>query len=320
MVTGFWTTGLEGTKDRMNASLWQRGTLASRPAAAAATKGMTWETTDQAPNYISVDTGGTWVKVLEFHATIGTGDHHARDHDNDEHTNGVAGADVTAAAGIEGTVAAIARADHTHKHPTTLGANDHHNQSHTVPSHSGSPGGELGGTWTTPTVDGTHSGSAHHAQAHDNDEHTNGVAGADITTAAGIEGSAVAVARADHTHKHPTTLGAGDHHPQAHAFDGADHTSKTAMVKAWARVNADGTLADSYNVTSSANNSTGNYTVTWATDFANATYAVICSVDDTSRWTVLPSTILAGSVGVLAWDSADGLANATFLIIAIGDQ
>lgn len=28
------------------------------------------------------------------------------------------------------------------------------------------PGGELGGTWASPTVDATHSGSTHHAQAH----------------------------------------------------------------------------------------------------------------------------------------------------------
>lgn len=30
-----------------------------------------------------------------------------------------------------------------------------------------SPGGELGGTWASPTVDATHSGSAHHTQSHD---------------------------------------------------------------------------------------------------------------------------------------------------------
>jgi hypothetical protein len=29
------------------------------------------------------------------------------------------------------------------------------------------PGGELGGTWASPTVDATHSGSAHHTQSHD---------------------------------------------------------------------------------------------------------------------------------------------------------
>ena len=34
------------------------------------------------------------------------------------------------------------------------------------------PGGELGGTWATPTVDATHSGSAHHAEAHGASVHT----------------------------------------------------------------------------------------------------------------------------------------------------
>lgn len=32
-----------------------------------------------------------------------------------------------------------------------------------------SPGGELGGTWASPTVDATHSGSAHHTEDHDHD-------------------------------------------------------------------------------------------------------------------------------------------------------
>jgi hypothetical protein len=31
------------------------------------------------------------------------------------------------------------------------------------------PGGELGGTWASPTVDATHSGSAHHTEDHDHD-------------------------------------------------------------------------------------------------------------------------------------------------------
>lgn len=33
------------------------------------------------------------------------------------------------------------------------------------------PGGELGGTWGAPTVDATHSGSAHHARAHGTGDH-----------------------------------------------------------------------------------------------------------------------------------------------------
>lgn len=39
------------------------------------------------------------------------------------------------------------------------------------------PGGELGGTWGSPTVDATHSGTAHHAQSHAS-AHLNG--GADL--------------------------------------------------------------------------------------------------------------------------------------------
>lgn len=43
-----------------------------------------------------------------------------------------------------------------------------------------SPGGELGGTWASPTVDSTHSGSAHHAEAHTIASHSD-------TTATGAE-------------------------------------------------------------------------------------------------------------------------------------
>lgn len=43
-----------------------------------------------------------------------------------------------------------------------------------------SPGGELGNTWASPTVDATHSGSAHHAQAHTVASHSD-------TTATGTE-------------------------------------------------------------------------------------------------------------------------------------
>ena len=43
-----------------------------------------------------------------------------------------------------------------------------------IPILDGVPGGELGGTWASPTVDATHSGSAHHAQAHGPSDHTEG--------------------------------------------------------------------------------------------------------------------------------------------------
>lgn len=49
-----------------------------------------------------------------------------------------------------------------------------------------SPGGELGGTWASPTVDTTHSGSAHHSQSHvlDGSDHTaSGLNAGDVLTA-----------------------------------------------------------------------------------------------------------------------------------------
>lgn len=53
----------------------------------------------------------------------------------------------------DGSEGSPSRKDHVHP--------KHHATSHTVPSHSDSPSGELGNTWASPTVDATHSGSAH---------------------------------------------------------------------------------------------------------------------------------------------------------------
>ena len=43
------------------------------------------------------------------------------------------------------------------------------------------PGGELGGTWASPTVDAVHSGSAHHAQSHDHSAAGDGTTLAPVT-------------------------------------------------------------------------------------------------------------------------------------------
>jgi hypothetical protein len=80
------------------------------------------------------------------------------------------------------------------------------------------PGGELGGTWGAPTVDATHSGSAHHAQAH-------AIGGADhsgaITDAQhGARGPIVGA----HGHDDLDTVGIDDHHARDHALGGANHT------------------------------------------------------------------------------------------------
>jgi len=52
-------------------------------------------------------------------------------------------------------------------------------------------------------------------------------------------------------------------------------TDHTAAAKAWANFNASGTVAASYNITSVTVNGTGDYTVTIATDFSSANYAVV---------------------------------------------
>jgi hypothetical protein len=65
----------------------------------------------------------------------------------------------------------------------THGGSAHHDEAHTVPSHTGTPGGELGGTWTSPTVDPTHGGSAHHDESHTVVSHSDTSAtGAELNT------------------------------------------------------------------------------------------------------------------------------------------
>jgi len=50
----------------------------------------------------------------------------------------------------------------------------------------------------------------------------------------------------------------------------------TSAAKAWVQFNSSGTIQGTgYNVASVARNSTGNYTITWDTDFANDDYVVI---------------------------------------------
>mgnify|MGYP004452502081 CR=1 FL=1 len=59
------------------------------------------------------------------------------------------------------------------------------------------PAGELGGTWASPTVDGTHSGSAHHADAHTVASHSDTTGtGAELNTL--TDGSNTSL----HTHTH----------------------------------------------------------------------------------------------------------------------
>jgi len=61
------------------------------------------------------------------------------------------------------------------------------------------PGGELGGTWASPTVDSTHSGSAHHAELHTVASHSD-------TTATGAELETLTDGSTTALHVHSSTV------------------------------------------------------------------------------------------------------------------
>jgi hypothetical protein len=77
------------------------------------------------------------------------------------------------------------------------------------------PGGELGNTWASPTVDSTHSGSAHHADAHTVVSHSDtSITGAELTQLSGIS------ANVTDTNLNALTLGSGTTTLHGHAGGG----------------------------------------------------------------------------------------------------
>jgi len=94
-------------------------------------------------------------------------------------------------------------------------------------------------------------------------------------------------------------------------------------IKGWIQFNGSGTVAiqDSYNVTSITDNSTGNYTVTWDTDFANDDYAATINANPAGGW----GKITAMAVGTVTISCTEYDSNAAtdagiVSVIAIGDQ
>tara|TARA_Y100000310_G_scaffold117032_2_gene115717 strand:- start:1771 stop:2418 length:648 start_codon:yes stop_codon:yes gene_type:complete len=91
----------------------------------------------------------------------------------------------------------------------------------------------------------------------------------------------------------------------------------------YATVASDGTLqANSFNVTSITKGGTGNYTVTWATDFGNANYACVAICEAGNHSPIILGNLYAGTAQVVTFDESDPAqqADRAFHIIAIGDQ
>ncbi len=100
-------------------------------------------------------------------------------------------------------------------------------------------------------------------------------------------------------------------------------------VKAW--VTFDGSDADpdstktGYNITSITDNATGDFTITWDTDFASAAYAVVITAGDTGAGAAPKNVRIrvqaAGSVRIAISDSSHSLYDAGLInVIAIGTQ
>ena len=103
---------------------------------------------------------------------------------------------------------------------------------------------------------------------------------------------------------------------------------KESVVKGWVSINGTGvSINQSFNVSGVVGNATGDYTVSWDTNFANGNYAVVgtCMGDDTNDRTWLSfangSAPATGTTNVVCVDQANGKVDVTpVTVIAVGVQ
>lgn len=106
------------------------------------------------------------------------------------------------------------------------------------------------------------------------------------------------------------------------ADPGHTHTTPNtnAIIKGWCSFNGTGVIAikSSYNVSGITDNGTGDYTVSWDTDFADTNYCVVANSN--GRETQL-GTKAAGSIQILTRGSSGGAIDTSEIsVIAIGSQ
>ena len=95
-----------------------------------------------------------------------------------------------------------------------------------------------------------------------------------------------------------------------------------SAAKAWAYVNSAGTIVTSYNTSGSTHPGTGQYTVSWNTDFSSANYACAAMMTGiATNGTVSIASQAAGSVTVnVRSGSSPSQSDTAFEIICFGDQ
>lgn len=87
----------------------------------------------------------------------------------------------------------------------------------------------------------------------------------------------------------------------------------------WATVAGDGTLqSNSYNVSGVARGSTGVYTVSWDTNFANTNYACMLTLEAQGYGGITSPAV--DTIGVRTYNTSDSLTDIGFHIVAMGDR
>ena len=104
-------------------------------------------------------------------------------------------------------------------------------------------------------------------------------------------------------------------------FIGTDTDTRSGVAKAFVHYVSAGTIVTgSYNITSTAKNSTGNYTVTWATDFSGE-YTIVGGPETSGNRTITSSGPGTGSTTMLSFTADSGAAvDSDTHIIAFGAQ
>lgn len=94
-----------------------------------------------------------------------------------------------------------------------------------------------------------------------------------------------------------------------------------SACKGWAKTVTTGGVDASYNVTSLTKNSTGDYTITWATDFSSTNYVLTALMSDQNGNCQAPKSSQAtGTMRYVTQDSDHNNADSTVYFAAFGDQ
>lgn len=141
-----WSSGDEGTPNRLNWTMLQSDTIGNRPAAHADINGTKFLSTNETPMILYEVRSGSWVSIAEFHPTVTANQHHAQSHSLASHSS------------------------EAHSELSGVGVDQHHAQAHSLASHSSEAHSELTGVTS----------DLHHAQAH---QATHVSGGADPITA-----------------------------------------------------------------------------------------------------------------------------------------